>query len=265
MKKKLFFMVIGLLLVGFSILFIYLYLIDDKHIQKKENDEEKISVNDNLILDLYNRAKFSGSSLSYQFYDFYFHSENSVTLDNISNEAKLWMAYSGLTSNDIKVEKGKNIEIRYFSLETLDEKIKEVFGKNIEYTKDKFMPGNCDCIYNYDKEEKRYSCIVSACEGPVLEYVDTYLEKAVKRDNKIEIYEKFVYFNLNVSDDINSVAPGMYKDVRAQTLITEIIDSDSFFINYKIKKYLSKLSTVKYTFESDQNGRYHFISSEIIK
>ena len=233
---------------------------------KEDNTETEVSTENFLIKSLYNMVQFPADNY---FEKWYFYKNPKVNFNTIDNDIKLWMAYTQIPDSAIKEKTADNMDnmIRYFDISELDIAMQKVFGNDISYSKDSFYPISCECEYKYDSTNNQYSCVVNGCGGPNTSYVLGSLYKAFKNEESIILYEKFAYINIDKlvydgsSIDNNYKDSGIYKDVDSNILIEKINNLES---KIDISNYYDKLSMVKYTFNKDENGQYHFYSSEIV-
>ena len=154
------------------------------------------------------------------------------------------------------------------------------FGKNVKYTDQSYKKTNLDEFdwffggmgpFDY-KNGNYYIYNVSAGDGASSTHVDEIIDKALKYDNKIEIYVKsgYEYFNANgltegdfIDMDENEVkaagvTSALYKDYdfNAMKLKNKLIEKP--FGELKIEDVSNQLDTYVYTFEQDSNGDYYW-------
>ena len=251
---------------------------NSNEINKEDNEisnvskEEVLWLNDTLVQNLYNMVIFPGDDI---LGNWYFYENEKVTLDNISNDTKLYMAYTQLNKNDIEYKEDNLHGTKSFDINQFEIGMKNVFGNNITYEKNDFMPEMCDCEYKYNADQQKYICEIGGCGGPGESYVDRKLYNAVKISDEIILYEKFAFININEIIFSNSdpkydgPKAGIYKDTKSKNAIkTWIKDVDYFYNNkpnYNFDDYIDQMSMVKYTFKKGDDNSYHFYSSEIVE
>ena len=274
--------VLVITVLGTSGFIVYDKVLNNKNNETNNNQEnnkdkikEELWINSDLVQNLYSYVNVTHEENGELLKDYFFKNEK-VTLDNISNDTKLWMAYTQL--NDIRYkQEGYLPAIKSFDIDKFDIAMKKVFGNDITYEKDDFMPETCDCEYSYNKITKQYVCEELGC-GDFYNNIKSKLYKAVKRNDKIILYEKFAY--INISEYINSefsdgdtpnyVGPkaGIYKDVKSEHPIKIWANEQEYedsLPNHNFDDYLDEMSMVKYTFKKGDDESYHFYSSEIVE
>ena len=275
--------ILSILVVGLGTIVIYDKALSNKNtkVDNQENEnvpnnlkKEELWLNDTLVQDLYSMVTFPGNDI---LGNWYFYENEKITLDNINNDTKLWMAYTRLREYEIISEYDSGYHVfSYFDITKFDNGMKDIFGNNITYTKDNFMPDNCDCEYKYNSDKNRYECIIGGCGGPISQYIDSKLYKAFKLNDEIILYEKFafinideiIYANSSIEDEIDTKA-GIYKDVKSEKLIKSWVKDIDYTDNnepdYKFEDYIDQMSMVKYIFKKGNDNSYHFYSSEIVE
>lgn len=240
--------------------FVYDYIPCEE--EKVAEKEETLEKND-IVQDLYKMVSVYSDSLK----DWYFYQNEEVTLNSISNNQKLFLAYSHLPETvfntiERKSEDGQLVDEKTaFNASDLDKSMKEIFGNDIKYENDDFSTYNCGG-YEYYNNIKKYVSFGGGCgDSPEGMTLKTLFYKDEKKKNEIIIYEKFAFIDeeMNLSD--NSMLTGykysLYKDANKQHLIK--VSSEEI----NISDYVDNLSMVKYTFKKE-NNEYHFYSSKIV-
>ncbi len=223
---------------------------------------------DEIIKDLYKMVAIHDDLLKER----YFYENQKVTINDISDNQKLLLAFNQIPENEIindvkQSDDGSYKEnIKIIDISSLDKAMKKVFGDSIKYSKNDFMPTQCD-MYKYDEKEKKYIAVEGGCGGLLENWIENKYYDYVINGDKIIIYEKFAFVDVarliyGDGSDTNFEPSGIYKDIQKTRPIKELHATDSTD-DIDITEYYDKLSMVKYTFKKDK-GNYYFYSSEII-
>ncbi len=201
--------------------------------------------------------------------EWYFYENKNVTLDNLSNKQKLYMAFNNISEEDYHYFTSAGETSAYVDLEEIDRTMNKLFG-NMDFVKEDIMPRECD-TFSYNPESKQYVLVSYGCGGIAFKKVITEFYKAEEENDVLNIYEKFafldyekIYFEGNDYDEGEFKTSGLYKDVAEEHLIKEINSVDETY-NVDIKPLFNQLSMVKYTFKKGADNVYHFASSMIIE
>lgn len=264
---------------------------ENKNTNKVENQEktENFDLNNSLVQNLYSMINLPVLKDMNGYY--YFYKNVKITIDNIDNDVKLYMAYSQLSDSDIIETKtpesgGGYFMSASFDIDKFDSAMKKTFGNNVTYIKDDFMPEGCDSYnFHYDDNSKQYkSDPLGGCGGgPSLRYLFSEPYKAIKQNDNIILYEKFAFINIGDFNDEGDIDLDItiYKDVEFKNIIkklTKNVDysedaqiisnlelSEEFKNEISLDSYFDQMSMVKYTFKKGDNNSYHFYSSEIVE
>ena len=225
---------------------------------------ESLNIDDSLVTELYNKIDYY---LYYGPYMGYFYQKDSISVDDMDNKLKLYLAL-----NNAETTSDESGDILLISDSSVKKAMEDLFG-NIDY-KNESLANSKPCGFNgaqYDESKKQYS-IFMACGGTGYPYYMTKLVQARKYSDKIEIYEKHIAGMPSFDDESNMLKSSVYKDFKLGDnnetsdivgidLISENVDD----LNTNLDYYMKQVDTCyKYTFKFE-NGKYHFYSAEKVK
>jgi hypothetical protein len=195
----------------------------------------------------------------------YFYKKDSYTVDEISNQVKLYLSILSFTDQINEA----NREDEYFQLneEDVEKAFKQFFGPTATYQNESLTApsaSNCKFLFNYDDSKKLYTQYLIYCGGVYFNTISTKLISAQKYTDRIEIVEKMVNIVTTIKDDevIKEVHNTISSDSSSKIFeytsddapdLTDIFESDQLY-SYKY--------TFKYNSESDS---YYLYSVEKVK
>jgi len=267
-RKKLILLLIGIIIFGVITVVILINPFKFKSNQKpsdnvvnkddsaSDNKDEiplgEIDIEHSLVSKLNSKISFTTNDFMYiDLFELY--RADNLEINNLSNSTKLYLlkrddAFYELISSDetdeyIKTCDTNGLEI---SKEDFDSVIKKVFGSNatIDYEPINYYYYSDD--YNskkltltYENEKFVLRCNDYTEETTVTKFVQQNIEKAVKIETGIELYQKVVFINQT----------GVYKDPD----FVELITNDQ---NAELTDYISNGALYKYTFNQDGDNYY---------
>lgn len=300
MKKKslgivMLIIILILVLVGYWIL----QKGKENNSKEEENDKELVTldVGSDLVTSNY-------QFLFANFYDSYFYTNKTVTVDNLSEEKKFELAFKRLTTEGITLVDADNMDDYYsvltISRETMEKALKSALRKEIAYdtTKalgdfyvytdlgvtesgeflDNCLDVQCDYfrafIYRFHFDESKDAFVgevdYNSIDDPgLLAWKYSTLESATKKGSTLTIVEKVIF--IQVSSEINVESDTFSYQVCADVDCENVIETvknankDNQYQNIGIDKYMDSANTVTYVFEENEDGTYHFVSSSITK
>ena len=236
------------------------------------NSKNKLDTEDKLVVNLNNLFNIEDLNNCNGLFNY---TEDKVEYSDINNGIKLCIAYhkSNIKEFDtktIKPEKGKDIckldnmtfrvdektnECTYYKVakSTIEKTYKNIFGKNIEDTKE-FNIDNLNICYLKDDN---YYCGLSETFTYTIGSESTIyrvIKKAVEKGDNIIIYDYF----LKIRDN------KCYSNYTTTKELSKCSDKyDGKNMNYKLMKKYGTL--YKHTYKKDSNNNYYWISSEPTK
>lgn len=163
--------------------------------------------------------------------------------------------------------------------EKLDIYVKKLFGDKIQYDITKYSINgvskleNC-CYYRYSKEDKS---MVEAFYGTgcgVEEHVENSIEYAYKKDDKLVIIEKSLFFASDI-DTIDGTSKSykatIYNNVKKEKLLAQgeevgnCNSTEKYDYEYCLTKYKDDVSYYAYTFLQNEDGSYYLADFSRLK
>lgn len=241
------------------------YLVYDKFFNNEETKEEKnessdkdtsnvseeLSINDSEVQKLYSYVT-NGLTATYDTFD-YFYRQDKLLATQMSDSDRLSLAAKLISEEDKKTTSSAYVSV---DEEVIKANYNLIFGSSIDYRRVDFQIG---CLpMEYNDETKTYVSTSDGCGGAVEKAIESLLEKAVKTNDSIEIYERM--FVIVTSDG------SFYKDTELKEKLN-ISNDDVINTDYDqlIKQHMSELNQYKYTFKKDNSGNYYFYSAELVK
>lgn len=139
--------------------------------------------------------------------------------------------------------RGKN-----FTEDQLNEKIKEIFGKNYKFEHKNYP--SCPA-WNYNAINKTYEYSGDGCGGSCGQISLRQVVKAIKTDNTIETYVRVLFVNVDK----------YYKDYNKTIEVTDLEKAGDGTVKESANN-LAKGSLYKVIF-TNEDGHYVFTSSEL--
>lgn len=195
-KKSFGFSDIFLSIIGFILVIYGIYTIINKEDKKKSIEDNTVNSNivenekkEELNTDIIkNKLSFSKEELSNIYSPIDLNGMiNKLDVTNLSNNAKMSLAMKFTTPHVVGDE-------LYILEEELDNSIKMLFGKNINYQKEAFTLGNN--IYTYNQETKRYY-LMDNTKKLNLTYNQIDFSESEELNDKLVIREYIAYTELN--------------------------------------------------------------------
>jgi hypothetical protein len=193
----------------------------------------------------------------------YFYKKDSYTVDEISNQVKLYLSIYSFTEQINEA----NSEDEYFQLneEDVEKAFKQFFGPTATYQNESLTaPADCKFVFNYDDIKKLYTQDIIYCGGVYFDKVSTKLISAKKYTDRIEITEKMANIVSRFDDGelILEVHNTMSSD--SSSKLFEYANDDASDVSDKFES--DQLYSYKYTFKYDsENDNYYFYSVEKVK
>lgn len=188
----------------------------------------------------------------------YLYKEKAYSLDTVTNKAKIYIALANINFVDNKnlIDEKDNVVI---PRKMVEDKIKELFGKNITYEDESLTEEKHDCrmaYFGYDPSKQVY--YLNAFGHNTAAYyniVKTNILTAKKVENKLEI-EVAMYKRV-----ANKEGYIIYKDMDSKEILTtlKLQEQEEIFTKYK-----EELQKYKYTFVKEKEN-YIFSKIEKIK
>jgi hypothetical protein len=212
----------------------------------------ELDIDHSLVLRLNEKISFTANDfMKIDLFELY--RPDSLEMNNLSNNAKLYLlkrdnAFYNFISNEkmdeyVKTCDANGLEI---SKDDFDSAVKKVFGPNITidyapinysyYTEDY---NSTKVTLTYENEKFILRCNEFMDNIELTKFVQQNLEKAVKTENAVELYQRVVFVNQT----------GVYQDPDFTILIT----NDH---NAKLTDYIANGALYKYTFNQEQENYY---------
>ncbi|MBR3152773.1 MAG: hypothetical protein IKF52_04120 [Clostridia bacterium] len=262
-------------------------IVDDDNDDEDENENnsngEEININSSDVKGLF---KNTGNQKTFAKYAIY------GSNGDISNDLKLKIALASVKDSEINVDNN----VKTISKDKVDNYLIEIFGStnNIKYNDvELYNDDNFSKVYNvekyvYKKDNEVYEIVESGINENQPSFINDYIEKAVKYDDRIEIYVVPLFVK-TFSIDNNDMGYQLYsgynfenKDFDGELMTTEnsvfavtsqtyrenVISNDSIDgFNHEIiegnVKDFDLLQRFKYVFKKDNNsGKYYLTSFE---
>ena len=240
----------------------------EKVVEKvKKNNFEELAVDDKLVTQ-------SLAKINWKIEDFY--KNDKLVVSDIDNDVILSIAFASIVS--------ENKDVSAVSTVDLDKNIKNIFGSKTKYTTSNSVDVSYAFIgcsrFTYDEKDSLYTREILGCDaGWRFNGIVSKVNKALKYDDRIEIYQKAMYYTsgsestgpLETIDfykaNVTSNPEGTdYYDKSA--LIAENVKNPGsgteFTKTMNLDDYYEKADTYKIIF-TKENNNYVFTSIEILK
>lgn len=275
LKKILLVIVMIIVALGVFIYFMQNSKIDNGFIFENRNaavnndtTNEQLKLDDSLVNSLYNYVEKTPVDDGDYYVEDTFYVSGKTELSNLSDEVKILTVFQNLTVEDSEEVDASDYtnkiilpedmqKINVYSKEIFDNKLKEIFGKDatVNYKK---VEG-CSVNIDYLEDKKAFAQYVFPGGGYGAYTTGTSsLYKAEKVGNEIYLYDKYVY-RVFENDKIN-----YYTACDKKEFLGSIEGGIAENIDVLIQKYDSKIKSYKHTFSKDENGEYHWVSTEQI-
>jgi hypothetical protein len=221
---------------------------------------ENIAVESELVTSLREKFNFNEMTVLPNLYE-----NEGKTTETFSNEFKLLVGWNNLgllpNGDDRVTDVGTEDAKATVSREEMEESIKSIFGSSVTYTDATF-----ENIENQTFWQSRYTAGTVVYDngtytakfvesgGADYPYINETIEKAVKYNDRIEIYVKTGF--CKIQEDYVDI----YTDLAMENKVGKID------VGYDItdETTIEKLNTYKYTFNLDNTtGEYYFAGIEL--
>ena len=185
----------------------------------------------------------------------YFYKKEKVTLNNIDNKIKLYMAIRKvITDKKINANNSK-IEI---ATSDVEKTLKVLFGDKVEYKHESLNGNTCSyTAFKYDKSSKSYIQESDDCVEPRTDTIISEIIDTTEENNYLKITEKVAFVETSYNLETKKIVYNIYKDIN-KTEKVATVDS------YTIESCKDLLNSYQYTFKKDSNN-YYLETVEIIK
>ena len=249
-NRKIVIVILSLLIACLVLIGTYSYY---NYSKDKQKNYELLDVNNKEVADLFylTRGDYR-TNLFYgtEYYNIYYKEDKILTNELNENFKKLLAYY---TLDKTLIEKSDTTTV--FSASNLKKQYINIFGDDIKYVDDDIY---CDCPLEiiYLPPYKQYVIETEAYGMMILERYDNKIIEVRKYEDKIEIYEKVVFFVL----DDNTGIVSYYRDSSFKEKLMDTTGNKQF----NFDDYEKQCDTYKYTFTL-KNDLYYFSSVERIK
>lgn len=228
----------------------------DEVVSKQNTEVEELNVDSEEVTSLINKVDVFNNQLESANFFGYFYKNDSYSLENISNKAKIYMALSNINfvDNEELSDDKDNVAI---PKDLVKEKIQELFGEKATYEDEALVDDGNDCriaYFGYDYVKENY--ILNSYGHNQAAYtnrVETKIKKATKIQDKIEI-EIMMYKAIPTKDGYT-----IYKDMNSDKEITSYQYTEEVNI---FDEYKDDLQKYKYIFVLEND---HYIFSKVEK
>lgn len=220
--------------------------------KNSNNRYENLDVTSKEVTDLLFLTRGNNDTTLFYGTDYYniYYKEDVIKTNALNEDFKKLLAYYTLD----KSLKDNSSNATVFKAEDLKKQYITIFGEDVNY-KNEDIYCNCPSKIIYISAFDNY--VLDGSAGTlILEGYDNKITDARKYKEKIEIYEKVVFY----VEDENTGNISYYKDSDFKNKITEISGNEQF----KFDDYEKQYNTYKYTFVL-KNDLYYFDSVERIK
>lgn len=239
----------------------------------KENESTSLDINSKEVLNLYMPFAYH----MYEASNEELYKSDKVTVSDLSSEYKNRLAFAHYYNDVSKDELYSGL--KYLKSSVLKKYYEELFGKTVKY-ESKTIPSYGISSYDMPYDTNVDGYYLSDVGGDATPYrYGNELYKAIKKDNKIELYQYVVVYN----EDYLKGIGGVYRNINDANAFTNPIKETTSgvladgFIKYKYKQissigvylddladYKEQASQYKLTFEKE-NDNYVFKYIEKIK
>ena len=274
-RKKLLFLLIGVVLTGIAIVLLLISPIqtkkasspknDENNVVEEKNDNDEIPLGDidlsnNLVTSLNNLISF-GISDFLEIDLFPLYTEDVLISNDIPNDIKLHLLkksndmYTFLNSIEIeeyiKTCNPEGLVIKKIDFDSIVSNVlssrSTIEYKDFNYLYYSSTINGKKLTFNYLNDQYIVKCNEYNINTDLVKNIQQNLYKAVKTEDAIELYQYVVFINRT----------GVYKDPLFTTLITD--DRNATFDNY-----IDKGNTYKYTF-AEEGENYSLSKIELLK
>lgn len=225
---------------------------------------KEININSEEIIKIYNYIPCM-ESISYD-RAVNAYQDKKVTKENLNEEYLLGNAFTklSLSNSDVELIEGTSIENGWYTFDAdlLQQKVKEMYGENIENRDFEFGSYPQKCDYENGRYTYSYGGSYEHAVNSIRE-----IERAYENEENLYIEDKFIALE---EDDIEETCK-LYANSQMNELLKQLNYSDFLQISPKnianeIKNNSSDLmKKFKHTFKKNSAGDYYWYSTEPIR
>ena len=232
---------------------------------------EELDINSTLVKSLVEKIDFDSYAMASIL------KLGNFNISNIPNDLILRLGWDKLTPTD-KQQINSTLKVTVTS-DILKKSITNIFGNSVNYTDGSFQPVDVPTFYEYlshpdqmgiveySQNDNLYTENMYQGGGRDLPFIHTELQKAIKYDDKIDIYVNPVFIDIEYSDYYDNYI--LYKSFNFDTNTFEesisIVSSDDYskavissMSNRVVSNISNKLNTYVFTFNLDSTtGNYY--------
>lgn len=210
-------------------------------------------------------------------------------INTIKNDLILRLAWSKATKELVENTVNEIGEYkRTATQEEMEKCIKRIFGENIEYTNESFNNIEVQTFHGYEESQGEvnynneiYTANYLEGGGGDVPFIHQQIEKALKYDDKIEIYVKTAFINTKYDETSNEYDYIIYKEFKQDKFNDKVAEIDDLTFmeaytekikelsdlknNTQIEKLSSELNTYVYTFNLEKDGQYYLTAFNKVK
>jgi len=257
---------------------------EDKTVTEKDtnrNDEKEeqavaLDTDSELVKNLLSEVKLFFCLEDY----FYEEAHKDITLENMELERKYAYAIQRLKNVNILPITGKyNDDVEHWQFEVtesdMEKALQSALGKNAilekKTIKGEFIAASIDDKGNkklgfisdiiYNDSKKTFTIEMYEAQGCMVGPKAIKVTSASKKGKVVTITEKAMFLDYSKTVDTEYA---VYSDLEYTKEIGTVNISEFENNSDVTNKYLEKAMTVTYTFEENEDGSYHFVSSKMI-
>lgn len=231
---------------------------DTSNEQKEENVIKEISINDSLITSLvYPKDDVIGighKSAKNWYY-------KNITIDTFGRTNMMQNAAYDLESKHVYDENGTAVNI--YSAKEIENNFRKIYGPDTNYYNGDFSEGDISCLISkYNIEDDTYLAY-SGCGGASVSYIEQIAKtyKAEQEQDNIYVYEYVQSVSVAPVDINNSDSKAIVKLLDQNNKEKGItIDYDNYANTVYQMMNNGEVSTYKWTFKKQSDGKYYFYS-----
>ena len=224
---------------------------------------KEIDINSEKITKIYNYIPCMDCTLYDNSVNAY--QDKKATKEDLSQEYLLGYAFTqlSLSNSDVELIEGTSVEDGWYSFDAdlLQQKVKEIYGENIENVDFEF--GLCRSCF-YENGRYRYSDGGSA-EHQFCSIREIY--RAYENEENLYIEDKYIGLE---TDDIEEICK-LYANSQMNNIVKQLNYKDFMKISYENREneiknnYGDLMTNYKHTFKKNSDGNYYWYSTEPIK
>lgn len=222
--------------------------------EEKKYYEEVIDNKEDIAKSLYSKINFKmvEENFGTNFFEEYY-GKDSTNLKNFTDEFIVYLAIINLQKDLFMTECNQT---QVLSSEKVDDKIKEIFGKNVEYENVSYSNSDGSFIIEYLAESNSYKVTNTKCSGIGFKknYIETEFFESKVVNNDIIVTEIVYYTSYSLKSDGSYVLNFHYGlDENSQVIYNSSMGND--IDKNKFMKY-------NYTFIEGSNDNYYLSKIE---